>query len=186
MVSDIFPIQPVFKANGHADYTKWTELVKLGAGATFPALTLVSVNASNEVVNYDTVIHNMAISVEAANDAVANVRAGQHIFAPSKDRVLVDLIGDSHLIMTASYTGGTPVIYDPATHDGQQFEGAIDPVSGFVFIDLTTAGSGPFTIVRQVKAPGLPDPTNTSLSTEKRLNARVEVAVDPTTVFVGF
>ncbi len=186
MVSEVFPILPVFKSIGHQDTSKWTELVKLGAGATFPVSTLVSINGSNEVVDYDTAIHNIAISVEAANDAVANVRAGPHIFAASKDEVLVDLIKDARLIMTASYTGSTPVIYDPATHEGQQFEAAIDPDSGLAFIDLTTVGSGPFTIVGLVEGPGFPNPLNTNASTELRLNARVIVEVDPAAVFAGF
>jgi len=187
MLNPVFPIMPVYKMHGHQNTTKWTELVKPATGADFPAQTLVSVNGANEVQAYDLAIHNIAISTEAAKDPIVGaVKAGPYFYATEKDEVLLDLIGDAKLVMTASWTGGTPVIYDPATHENQPFEAAVDPATGLVFIDLTTVGAGPFTIRGLYQAPHTPDPLNTGLPNDKRYNARVIVEVDPAIVFAGF
>lgn len=178
------PIMPVNFYDHLTAWTKQLEIVPLGTGATFPAATIVTIDGSGNAVNYDTAVHNVAVSEEAAGDLV-NVEAGPQLFAAAKSEVYVVPIGDKRLIMTAGYTGATPVIYDPATHLNQKFEGVIDSASGFVFIDLTTVGSatGPFTIVGLYEAPGLPEPLNTSLPTDRRVNARVIVEVDPTAVY---
>ena len=179
------PIQPILPVNLYdqlADETKQLEELPVATGATFPPATLVSVNGAGQVQDYDATIHNMALSQEGVKDIV-NVEAGPQLFVVSKSSAYVVLIQGKRLVMTASWTGGTPVILDP-THIGQQFEAAIDPTSGYTFIDLTTAGSGPFTILAVYEAPGLPEPFNTGLPASKRYNARVIVEVDPATVYV--
>lgn len=178
----VTPIMPVNLFDHLTDEQKQLEELPVATGASFPAATLVSVNSSGQVQDYDPAVHNMALSQEAVSDVV-NVEAGPHLFVAQKSSVYVVLLQGKRLVMTASWTGGTPVILDP-THIGQQFEASIDPASGYTFIDLTTAGSGPFTILDVYEAPGLPEPFNTALPAERRYNARVIVEVDPTTVYV--
>ncbi len=183
--SKVAPIMPVNFYDHLAPWEKQLEILPVGSGATFPAATIVTVDASGNAVNYDAAVHNVAVSEEGASDLV-NVAKGPQLFVGSKTEVYVAPIGGKRLIMTASYTGTTPVIYDPATHQGKQFELAIDPVTGFTFIDLTTVGAttpGPFTIVDLYVAPGLPEPLNTALPTDRRVNARVIVEVDPAAVY---
>lgn len=182
-VNRIAPVMPVDFYDHLQDNTKQLEVVPTDPTATFPAATIVSVNSSGNAQDYDPAIHNVAVSEEAVSDLV-NVEAGPQLFVTRKSNVYLALIKGHRLVMTAGWTGSTPVILDPS-HIGNQFELAIDPNSGYTFIDLTTAGSGPFTIVGVYNAPGLPEPFNTSLPTERRLNARVIVEVDPTVVFTA-
>jgi len=183
-VSKITPIMPVNLYDHLVDEVKQLAELPVASGADFPAATLVSVNSSGEVQNYDASVHNVALSQEGLRDLVS-VEAGPQLFVAQKSSVYVVLIPGKRLVMTASWTGTTPVIYDPASHDGQVFEAAIDPTSGYTFIDLTTAGSGPFKIIGLYFAPGLPDPTNPSASDEEKYNARVVVEVDSSAVFAG-
>ena len=178
----VTPIMPVNLFDHLPDEHKQLEELPVATGANFPAATLVSVNASGQVQNYDPAVNNIALSQEAVSDVV-NVEAGPQLFVAQKSSAYIVLLEGKRLVMTAGWTGGTPVILDP-THIGQQFGAAIDPVSGYTFIDLTTAGVGPFTIIGVYEAPGLPEPFNTALPAERRYNARVIVEVDPTAVYV--
>jgi len=179
------PIMPVTLYDSLEQDKKQLEYaVPVATGANFPAATIVSVNASGQAQNYDPAVHNVALSHEATHELVT-VEQGPWLYKTGgKSNVYLVLIEGKRLVFTASWTGTTPVIYDPGTHLGQQFELAIDPVSGYTFIDLTTAGTGPFKIVGLYEAPGLPEPTNTALPDERRQNARVIVEVDPTAVFI--
>jgi len=176
------PIMPVNFYDHLKPWAKDLEIVPVGAGANFPPATIVSVDATGNAVNYDPAVHNVAVSEEGVSDLV-NVESGPQLFVANKSQVYLALIEGHRLVMTASFTGATPVIYDPTLHLNQQFEIVIDPNSGFTFVDLTTVGAGPFTIVDLYSAPGLPEPLNTALPTERRINARVVVEVDPAAVF---
>lgn len=183
-VSAVKPIMPVEWMAEPDDDKRQLGLVELATGATFPADAIVLVNAAGQATDYVAGSTDaIAVSEEAANDMV-NVEAGPQLFAASKSEVYVHLIKGRKLVMTASWTGATPVILDP-THIGQNFEVAIDPNSGNTFIDLTTAGTGPFTIVSVYECPDCPDPFNTSISALKRRNARVIVEVDPAREYVA-
>jgi len=183
-VSAVKPILPVDWMAEPEDDKRQLAIVDLAAGATFPADALVLVNGSGQATDYVAGSTDpIAVSEEAANDMV-NLEAGPQLFAASKNNVYVHLIKGRKLVMTASWTGGSPVILDPS-HIGQQFEAAIDPNSGNTFIDLTTAGSGPFTILGVYECPDCPAPFNTTISALKRRNARVIVAVDPAREYVA-
>lgn len=177
-VNAVKPIMPVAFMAGAKQDERYLDIVSLASSATFPADALVLVNGSGQAVNYAAGSTDpIAVSEEAASDLV-NIEAGPQLFATKKKDVYVHLIKGRKLVMTASWTGGTPVILDPS-HIGQHFEAAIDPTSGNTFIDLTTAGSGPFTIEGVYECADCPEPFNTALSSLRRRNARVIVSVDP-------
>lgn len=176
-VNAVKPIMPVAFMAGDKQDERYLGIVELASAATFPADALVLVNGSGQATDYAAGSTDpIAVSEEAASDLV-NIEAGPQLFAAKKKDVYVHLIKGRKLVMTASWTGGTPVVLDP-THIGQQFEAAVDPDSGNTFIDLTTAGSGPFTIEAVYECPDCPNPFNTSISSLRRRNARVIVSVD--------
>lgn len=177
-VSAVKPIMPVEFTAQPEEHKKQLDIVEVASGASFPADALVLINGSGQATDYVAgSTDDIAVSEEAASDIV-NVEAGPQLFVSSKSKVYVVPIKGRKLIMTASWTGGTPVILDP-THIGQQFEAAVDAASGNTFIDLTTAGSGPFTIEAVYECADCPDPFNSVASAERRRNARVIVSVDP-------
>lgn len=145
----------------------------------FPFGTLITLDGTpKQVRQFDPATYSVAYAHESDDDFGLNIQAGPQVFVPRKDDVYVIPVDDKRLVMTASWTGGTPVFLDP-THIGQQFELALDPATGYTFVDLTTAGGGPAKIVDYLFIPGGPRPFDTSLPDDLRKNARVIVEIDP-------
>ena len=175
------PVRPVTFYNHLNIHGGDMVILPPGPTADFPAGAIVSVNPSGQAVEYDSAIHNVAVAHEGVDDGGLNVEAGPHLFVARKSQLYVILIKDRLLVMTAGYTGSTPIPLDP-THIGDQFELYIDPTTGYTAIDLTTAGSGPFTI-RRVLSEGRPEDSFWGLPDDYRVNARVVVEVDPAIVY---
>ena len=186
--SDKYPIKAVELFDTPQDLTRWG--VKLTVGtltSDFPAATLVSVNASDEVVNYDETTGGIALTYEGSNDVGLNIVAGTSLYASRKSEVHVLPIGGKRLIMTAGSSGGTTVLQ--STDIGKSFDVAIDSASGYAYVDLdnpydaTLNPTAPAKIVDLLFVPDGPRPYDTTLSTDQRLNARVVVEIDSSLVY---
>lgn len=183
-----YPIKAVELFDAPQDLARWG--VKLSVGtltSDFPAATLISVNSSGEVVNYDEATGGIALTYEGSNDSGLNIVAGTDLFASRKSEVHVLPIGGKRLIMTAGSSAGTTVLQ--TTHIGQSFDIVIDSASGYAYVDLdapydaTVNPTAPAKIVDLLFVPDGPRPYDTSLSTDQRLNARVVVEIDSALVY---
>lgn len=183
-----YPIKAVELFDTPQDLTRWG--VKLSVGtltSDFPAGTLVSVNGSGQVVNYDEATGGIALSYEGSNDVGLNIVAGPQLYAGRKTEVHVLPVGNKRLIMTAGSSVGTTVL--DATHIGQSFDVAIDANSGFAYVDLdspydaTNNPVAPAKIVDVLYVPDGPHPFDTSLTNDQRMNARVIVELDSSLVY---